>query len=323
MENSYILITEKSEKTVREGHPWVFEDEVTFVSDGIEDGTLVTKNIMSEDGYFGGEINATGTFSGELKNATGTLKNVSITADTINTSLVVSDGKSINAVSESNSYFKVNDNNVVSGSETESWTIDSFTWDKQNKSGTNAGKTFTEDKILLKTTVQSGAVVTIPAMTGYIKRYAPRKKTNNRGSVYVNAYFLSETGTTTRIFNTMVDAPAFKGSGSNNIEFTTQSASTKCSFDGYLIVEFGMQIHLSTYSWLGADKAAGHVYFNTNTSKVDIKYEDKNKDGIHIGKNGMRAEGNLYLYSPNGEYYLEITNNGIFYKGKSGARTQL
>ena len=48
--DSYILITEKSEKTVREGHPWVFEDEVTFVSDGIEDGTLVT--VKNQKGRF-------------------------------------------------------------------------------------------------------------------------------------------------------------------------------------------------------------------------------------------------------------------------------
>ena len=291
----------------------IIVDTTDFNTKIYEDGTLVTKNIMSEDGFFGGEINSTGTFSGELKDATGTLKNVSITADTINTSLVVSDGKSINAISESNAYFRVNDNEVASGAESETWTIDSFTWDKQNKNGKNAGITYTEEKILLKTTIQNSAKVTIPSMSGYIKRYAPRKKTNNRGSVYVNAYFLSDDNVTTRIFNTMIDVPAFKGSGSKNIEFTTPSSTITYTNtkSGYLIVEFGMQIHLSTYSWLGADKAAGHVYFNTNTSKVDIKYENRNKDGVHIGKNGMRAEGNLYLYSPNGQYGIEITDSGV------------
>lgn len=42
MNNTYVLISEKAEKSVRGGHPWVFEDEVGFVSDGIEDGNLIT-----------------------------------------------------------------------------------------------------------------------------------------------------------------------------------------------------------------------------------------------------------------------------------------
>lgn len=293
-------------------------DTTDFNTKIYADGTIITNNLISEDGYFGGDINSKGVFSGELKDATGTLNNVSITADTINTSLVVSDGKSINAVCNSSAYFIVNNKGVVDGMDYENWTVDSFVWDKQNKNGTNAGKTYSEEKILLKVPLKTGATINIPKMSGFVKRYAPRKKTNNRSSVYVNCYILSEKNYTYTVFNKMVNIPAFKGSGSKEVTFETPVVKNAIfsvgtnddSSIGYLIIEFGMQIHLSTYSWLGLDKAAGHVYFNTNTNPIEIKYI-MGEPGVHIGPNGMYARGNIYLYSPNGENSIEITDSGV------------
>lgn len=293
-------------------------DTTDFNTKIYADGTIITNNLISEDGYFGGDINSKGVFSGELKDATGTLNNVSITADTINTSLVVSDGKSINAVCNSSAYFIVNNKDVIDGMDYENWTVDSFVWDKQNKNGTNAGKTYSEEKILLKVPIKTGATINIPKMSGFVKRYAPRKKTNNRSSVYVNCYILSEKNYTYTVFNKMVDVPAFKGSGSKEVTFETPAVKNAVfskgtndnSSVGYLIIEFGMQIHLSTYSWLGLDKAAGHVYFNTNTSPIEITYKS-GEPGVHIGPNGMYARGNIYLYSPDGLKGIEITNSGV------------
>jgi hypothetical protein len=293
-------------------------DTTDFNTKIYADGTIITNNLISEDGYFGGDINSKGVFSGELKDATGTLNNVSITADTINTSLVVSDGKSINAVCNSSAYFIVNNKDVIDGMDYENWTVDSFVWDKQNKNGTNAGKTYSEEKILLKVPIKTGATINIPKMSGFVKRYAPRKKTNNRSSVYVNCYILSKNNYTYTVFNKMVDIPAFKGSGSKEVTFETPAVKNAVfskgtnddSSIGYLIIEFGMQIHLSTYSWLGLDKAAGHVYFNTNTSPIEITYK-RGEPGVHIGPNGMYARGNIYLYSPNGQKGIEITDSGV------------
>ena len=41
MVEQFVKISEKAEKSVKGGHPWVFEDEINEVSDGITDGNLV------------------------------------------------------------------------------------------------------------------------------------------------------------------------------------------------------------------------------------------------------------------------------------------
>ena len=44
--NEYVIISEKAEKSVRDGHPWVFEDEIKEVCGDISDGNLVrVKNL--------------------------------------------------------------------------------------------------------------------------------------------------------------------------------------------------------------------------------------------------------------------------------------
>lgn len=293
-------------------------DTTDFNTKIYADGTIITNNLISEDGYFGGDINSKGFFSGELKGATGTLNNVSITADTINTSLVISDGKSINAVCGDTTYFAVSNTTIGDNLDCESWSVCSFVWDMANKNGINTGKTYSEDKKLLKAPVKPGAEIKIPKMNGFVKRYAPRKKTNDRSTIQINCYIISETKYTYPIFNKMVDIPKFKGSGSNEINYETPEIEKTFQPDTgdegtkwYLIIEFNMHIHLSTYSWLGMDKATGHVYFNTDTSTIEIKYKKENINGVHIGTNGMIARGNIYLYSPDGTNGIEITDDGV------------
>jgi hypothetical protein len=288
----------------------VIIDSTDFNTKIYEDGTISTKTLMAEDGFFGGEIDSDGTFSGELKDATGTLKNVTITPDTVYGSFVVRDGKSLNATHNGQTYLKVDGNTVPSGAETETWVIDSFVWDKTNKSGTNAGKTFDLKKTLLKIPIKSGGTIEISEISGVVKRYAPARKTNKDSVVYVNCYLLKNNDTVEQIFNEAIKIPSHKGSGSKTTNFTTPSVNKKVSSDGYVIMELGGQIHLSTYSWLGADKAAGHVYYNTNTSNAKITYSSI-PNGIHIGNDGIRVDGNVHLYSPNGKYGLSITNTGI------------
>ena len=65
-----------------------------------------------------------------------------------------------------------------------------------------------------------------------------------------------------------------------------------------------MNVHLSTYSWLGADKAAGHVYFNSNTSKIKVS-QNSDLNGVHIGSNGIS------MFNESGNYGIIINDKGI------------
>lgn len=281
-------------------------DTTDFNTKIYSDGTIISKNLIVDDGYFAGEINSDGVFKGELKDVTGTLKNVSITADTINSSFVINDEKSFNAVSGTKTYFKVNTEKVSSGATSENWTVDSFSWDKTNKNGTNAGKTYNNEKILLKVpiNVTSNTTITIPSMSGYVKRYTPRKKVNKESAVYVNCYVFYTDNSVSTLFNKIVKVAETRGS--QTVNFTTPETVFKGNVEksGFLIIEFGMNIHLSTYSWLGADKAAGHVYFNSSTSKVNVSHSAKTS-GVHIGSDGIS------MFNESGKYGIIINESGI------------
>ncbi len=57
----YVLITKKQEKTIRSGHPWVYEDEIEECSTEIENGSLV--DVLSEKRQYLG----TGIYSATSK----------------------------------------------------------------------------------------------------------------------------------------------------------------------------------------------------------------------------------------------------------------
>lgn len=299
-----------------------------------EDGTLFTETIIANGGYFSGELDAKGRFSGELQDATGTLKGVSVEANYLTGNIVLNTSNSLKAKGGQELYFNVGKEKLTDLNTKEYWNVDEVFWERKNANGKNAGQTYTKTLTIASVPFKSGATVTIPAFSGSVYRYAPAGKTNKASNVkIVCSYRYNGESNSQELINKTMPLSSFKGAGNKTNTLSTEKKSFEALKDGVLTIKFTYDIHLSTYSWLGADKAYCKITFNAAGSKINVEYKQE-ACGTSIASNGMRVltsggakisaiDNKIELLSPNAQYGLQITDSGIKYRKAGGSWTNL
>ena len=300
----------------------VSSEEKTANTRIFEDGTIISNTLVANDGYFGGEINATGRFRGTLENVGGTLKGVTIDANLINGNIVIGNSDSIKAKNGDQLYFNIDKEPLSDNAAKEYWNIDAFSWERQNSNGTNAGQYYTDKITIAYVPFKSGATITIPALNGSIYRYAAAGKTNKTSYLWVEAnvsYFGNPTEKNLIREKLTAASHGHKTSPTNLIK--TPKSSFTAEANGVLRITFEYSVHLSTYSWLNADKSYAKINFNKGGSKITVEYPEPTK-GVLIAPNGMRVLtvsgasvsilGNtITLLSPSKYFGLRITDSGV------------
>lgn len=299
-----------------------------------EDGTLFTETIIANGGYFSGELDAKGRFSGELQDATGTLKGVTVEANYLTGNIVLNTSNSLKAKGGQELYFNVGKEKLTDLNTKEYWNVDEVFWERKNANGKNAGQTYTKTLTIASVPFKSGATVTIPAFSGSVYRYAPAGKTNKTSNVkIVCSYRYNGESNSQELINKTIPLSSFKGAGNKTNTLSTEKKSFETLKDGVLTIKFTYDIHLSTYSWLGADKAYCKITFNAAGSKINVEYKQE-ACGTSIASNGMRVltsggakisaiDNKIELLSPNAQYGLQITDSGIKYRKAGGSWTNL
>ena len=299
-----------------------------------EDGTLFTETIIANGGYFSGELDAKGRFSGELQDATGTLKGVTVEANYLTGNIVLNTSNSLKAKGGQEMYFNVGKEKLKDLNTKEYWNVDEVFWERKNANGANAGQTYTKTLTIASVSFKSGATVTIPSFNGSVYRYAPAGKTNKSSNVkIVCSYRYNGESNSQGLINKTIPLSSFKGAGNKTNILSTEKKSFEALKDGVLTIKFTYDIHLSTYSWLGADKAYCKITFNAAGSKINVEYKQE-ACGTSIASNGMRVltsggakisaiDNKIELLSPNAQYGLQITDSGIKYKKAGGSWTNL
>ena len=300
----------------------VSSEEKTANTRIFEDGTIISNTLVANDGYFGGEINATGRFRGTLENVGGTLKGVTIDANLINGNIVIGNSDSIKAKSGDQLYFNIDKEPLSNNAAKEYWNIDAFSWERQNSNGTNAGQYYTDKITIAYVPFKSGATITIPALNGSIYRYAAAGKTNKASYLWVEAnvrYFGNPTEK--NLIREKLTAASHGHKTSPTVLIKTPKSIFTAEADGVLSITFEYSVHLSTYSWLNADKSYAKINFNKGGSKITVEYPEPTK-GVSIAPNGMRVLtvsgasvsilGNtITLLSPSKYFGLRITDSGV------------
>ena len=300
----------------------VSSEEKTANTRIFEDGTIISNTLVANDGYFGGEINATGRFRGTLENVGGTLKGVTIDANLINGNIVIGNSDSIKAKSGDQLYFNIDKEPLSNNAAKEYWNIDAFSWERQNSNGTNAGQYYTDKITIAYVPFKSGATITIPALNGSIYRYAAAGKTNKASYLWVEAnvrYFGNPTEK--NLIREKLTAASHGHKTSPTVLIKTPKSIFTAEADGVLSITFEYSVHLSTYSWLNADKSYAKIIFNKGGSKITVEYPEPTK-GVSIAPNGMRVLtvsgasvsilGNtITLLSPSKYFGLRITDSGV------------
>lgn len=299
-----------------------------------EDGTLFTETIIANGGYFSGELNAKGRFSGELQDATGTLKGVTVEANYLTGNIVLNTSNSLKAKGGQELYFNVGKEKLTDTNTKEYWNVDEVFWERKNANGANAGQTYTKTLTIASVPFKSGATVTIPSFNGSVYRYAPAGKTNKSSNVkIVCSYRYNGESNSQELINKTIPLSSFKGADNKTNILSTEKKSFEALKDGVLTIKFTYDIHLSTYSWLGADKAYCKITFNAADSKINVEYKQE-ACGTSIASNGMRVltsggakisviDNKIELLSPSARYGLQITDDGIKYKKEGGSWTNL
>ena len=308
----------------------IAEDVETSSTRLYSNGFFYTRQINTDGGEFNGTIYANGVFSGKLSGVTGELNGVIIGGNSrIDSSIKLNGNHSIKAINGSTPYFAV-ENITLSDNSTEQWQISTVNTDWQNHNGTDTGQTYTATTTLLEFEFESGATITIPALTGEFYRYAPYNRTCGQSKVILKCYYkYNNGGGETYLINSEISIPAWVKDGDKRQIIATNSSEQKftATNDGRLFYTYYYYIHLSTYSLMGGDKAYVKLTFNTNNKVAKITYPSLNK-GTNIGPNGFRTisgdkcmlsvlDKEIKLLSPNQKYGLKITDSGVYIKRNS------
>lgn len=283
------------------------------------DGTIETERLTCEDGFFGGEIDSNGIFKGSLINANGSLKNISIDGGYIRGNMAVEKYDTFVANSNYNTYFDVNSYPLDSMVDDVTFhEIRGYQYDVQNANGNNNGKSYGPVSVVLsKFVVKSGATVTFQKMKASLARYVPTSRCNGLGLIGIECTYtpLDKKLDNGRIFNYSAYSEGFcrknksretigfeivSGSSLNNSVVSGNNLTYKFCTDTIVETTLNFYFHLSTYFWLGGDKAAGHV--SVSAGRAIIKNYDKN-NGLHIRPNGFYAKYGAYTFS--------VTESGI------------
>lgn len=283
------------------------------------DGTIETERLTCEDGFFGGEIDSNGVFKGSLINANGSLKNISIDGGYIRGNMAIEKYDTFVANSNYSTYFDVNSYPLDSVMDDVTFhEIRGYQYDVQNANGNNNGKTYGPVNVVLsKFVVKSGATVTFPKMKASIARYVPTNRCNKFALIGIECNYtqLNNGLNNGHIFNYSAYSDGYcrtnksresigfeitSGNSLNNSVVSGNNLTYKFYTDTIVETTLTFYFHLSTYYWLGGDKAAGHVSVSAGRAMIQNGVRD---NGLHIRPNGFYAKYGAYTFS--------VTESGI------------
>ena len=268
-------------------------------------GIIKCDTLNANNGYFAGSINSDGYFNGELNCNKGSLNNVGIKNAEINGALFFNCGATLYAFDKDKKrYLNISPYTVGDKSEKEYPNASYYRYIK-NSNGNNNGKMYYagEDSSstisLVDIMVPSGSVVTIPQLKLSVWRYIPTARNGKEGSVTVS-YILNNSS------KQLVKASlSSQSKGSTTVTGTSSTVTATANTDCRLTIFIKYNIHLPTYYWLGADKAAASITLesvNSNNSEITIEPADAINNGFVIGKDGFMVRC--------GSYGLKVTSSG-------------
>ena len=266
-------------------------------------GIIYCETLNAKEGMYCGTINSDGYFYGELDCNKGTLNNVSLRNSEFYGNIIMNNGSSFSSVygNYSTRYFTIIPYSVDDSTEKTYSNVEYYRYIK-NSNGNNAGKIYyvgnnSGDSVnLVDIIVSSGDTITIPKINLNIWRYIPSARNGNSGSLTLKYSLGSKTGTLSTVNLSSQSHGSTTYTGATSEQILTATSNTK------LTIFLSYNIHLPTYYWLGADKAAASINIS-NTGSIKITPSGAITEGVVIGTDGFMVKS--------GEYGLKITDSGM------------
>ena len=144
--------------------------------------------------------------------------------------------------------------------------------------------------------MSSGDTITIPKIALSIWRYIPSARNGNSGSLTLKYKLGSKSGTLSTVNISSQSHGSTTYTGATSEQSLTATSNTR------LTIFLSYNIHLPTYYWLGADKAAASIDIS-NTGSIKITPSGAITEGVVIGTDGFMVKS--------GGYGLKITDSGM------------
>ena len=266
-------------------------------------GIIYCETLNAKEGMYCGTINSDGYFFGELDCNKGTLNNVSLRNTEFYGNIIMNSGSSFSSVDGkySTRYFTILPYSVDDKTVKTYPSVEYYRYIK-NSNGNNAGKIYyvgnnSGDSVsLVDIVVSSGDTITIPKIDLNIWRYIPSARNGNSGSLTLKYSLGSKSGTLSTV------SLSSQSHGSTTYTGTTSEKTLTATSNTRLTIFLSYNIHLPTYYWLGADKAAASINIS-NTGSIKITPSGAITEGVVIGTDGFMVKS--------GGYGLKITDSGM------------
>ena len=357
---AYAWVAEKYLYSVDSGAKFVYNNVVTVDNTKFNilqsaktkiysDGSIVTDNILAEQGYFGGTIKSNGEFSGKLNSCTGSITHSKIKNSNISDStILINDYNTLIATKQASSAGKGGNETVFAVTPKVQLANDvspiSYWWnkysiDKQNRSKKDVlFKSSAKGTEVFKFQVNKDDKVLVPAMKITAIIYQPRKKDFDRTNPTVGLFVKKPDGKYVNLANGVKLVKNTKSAKYNKHQYTYEFTTTAQTFDitksGECVILFGYDVILANKQ--GLDYAWGQfaldVAPDTKNTERCITVKPKNNDSniLKIGSNGIQiitkyghklttTDGYIKMISENGKYGLQVDNTGVkILKGSVG-----
>ena len=266
-------------------------------------GIIYCETLNAKDGMYCGTINSDGYFTGELNCNKGLLNNVTLRNTDFNGSTFLNSGASFCALDKDyKRYLNISQFTVEDRSEKNYPNAEYYRYIK-NSNGNNAGKTYYSGEVsgesitLVDVMVPSGSVITIPKISLEVWRYIPTTRVGGTGVVTV-AYTLGKSSS-----NLVTKTITIQPKGSETFTASSSQKILTATTDTRLTISLTYAIHLPTYYWLGADKAAASITIS-NSGEINVDPPDGLiNNGVVIGRDGFMVRA--------GNYGFKVTSSGI------------
>jgi hypothetical protein len=306
------------------------------------DGVIETTQLIAPTGFFGGDIESSGIFTGKLEVDEGTLTNIEMSDSNISDSNFIVNGTGSLKVYSGQNYtgyygypvFKMDNLAVETGATKESAFVDSAYHYYKNSNGNNDGQWyggFSDDSWITLTSMDIGrnaVTASTPQMTCSYWIYTSGQKTakNPKFAMRLIGIIDSERYETIYTYKSFGEASFEGGDKKGGDAYWKNIIPAKSGIkvsSGYqsIAIQYQWYMHLHTYAWLSMDKSAGSFTINPNGGKIEVNYGAR-YDTFHLGNNGLsyyRTNGKANLIiSPNklemsrGGYGIKIDDNGIY-----------
>lgn len=262
-------------------------------------GIISCDSINASNGFYGGTINSDGKFTGELECNKGSLNNMSLENTNFNGPLFFNCGATLYATdTKGKRYLTISPYGVDDKTEKEYPNASYYRYIK-NSNGNNDGKYYYEKINMVDIMITSGSVITIPSLNLTVWRYVPTARKGKTGMANIS-YTLGNNTENLIALNVLSQG---KGSATFSGSSTTKviTATTDCRLTIYITYN----LHLPTYYWLGADKAALSITLESadeNKSEITVAPEKVVSEGMLIGSDGFMIRA--------GNYGLKVTEKG-------------